>query len=1143
VGVCVFMYVWCVRVCLCVSVCVVGADILNIVSVCVLVLVCVCVCVCVIMRVCVKVHIVQPLSSDRTGGPRQVSTMCESAKKNGAVSSDAKLKSAMRVRVEGLSKSPQYNGRIGTIQGEVEGGRLRVVLDQDGKVLSLKRENLVEAQQGQDRRLASSHADKHTTIQQRTRGRGSRGNEQHMCMFNVNAPKGFQHRSTLEKGMRDWFYNGEATTNKFVLCGPGGIGKSTLVRNFAAECVAHEASDALGLVFVLSASNLENDYLGLQAVLECEGNDKEPAAARPAQPLTQSAVRKRVHALLGSSTWRGRWLSVLDDLPAPESMENANIDWLLKEFPWAQGRTIITTRSAAWIDAEAKSVAFDVVDRGNEERQCAECGQISPALFKGNRCGNCKKVYYCGRTCQKNAWEAHKPLCRRIVADRRSVVDIVGLNVEAFAEEEACSWVKSNVLQWEGDAEGILELVRYLDCFPLAVALAVSRACSDKTATPAEYLDALRRAGSKRAKGRGTTEEYPACFPDVVKLSLDGILESQDANAEDAGQVLCKLALLDAVDIPLDLLTAVEKRAVNLLQHHSLVTVDDRGNAAMHALTQLVVRQQIMPKAQRTAFLAALAAALESKLNKFHHEKPMTYFIGRRYARHASTVAAHAHAWGLVPEGGGQDRRAPAAAGGAGRLLDNIYVMCTYAGIFFKYVAGQPRDALGMYQVALDCAMAEWGKEHPNVATCYGNIGNVYSAQGDYDNALLQQHTSLEIKLRVLESEHPEVAASYNDIGTVYELQGKYEEAGLQFLKSLGIRLRVLGSGHPDVAVSYHNIGNVYKSQGKHEKALVQYHKSLEIELRVFGSEHLTVAGSYNNIGAVYWKQGKYEEALFQHHKSLKIKLRMLGGEHPEVAESYDNIGCVYGSQGKYEEALLQFQKCLEIRLRVFGSEHPDVAASYYNIGVVYQSQGKHEEAMVQLQKSLENSRVLGSEHPQVTALYNSIGCMYAVQGKYGEALLYHQENLDIRRQVLGSEHPHVAESYNNIGEVYRKQGKYAKAMIQHQTSLEIKLRVLGSEHPDVAASYNNIGAVYQAQGKCEEALVQYHKSLEINIRVHGLVHPDVAASKENIGLSLKGMGKKGEAKGMFTQAAATRRTIFGADHALTIKSERLAAE
>ena len=190
------------------------------------------------------------------------------------------------------------------------------------------------------------------------------------------------------------------------------------MRNFAAECTAKGVSDALQLIFVLSASNLEHDYLGLLAVLE-SSEDGGLGAARLAQLPAQSAVREQVHALLGSSKWCGRWLGVLDDLPAPEAMETASMDWLLREFPWADGRTIITTRAAAWTDAEAMSVAFDAVAGDDKQRQCAECGQIPPALFKGTRCGKCTQMYYCCRLCQQKAWKVRKPICWQIVADRR----------------------------------------------------------------------------------------------------------------------------------------------------------------------------------------------------------------------------------------------------------------------------------------------------------------------------------------------------------------------------------------------------------------------------------------------------------------------------------------------------------------------------------------------------------------------------------------------------------------------------------------------------------------------------------------------------------------------------------------------------
>ena len=104
------------------------------------------------------------------------------------------------------------------------------------------------------------------------------------------------------------------------------------MRNFAAECAAVVASDTLRLVFVFSACILARDYLGLLALLEAS-EDGEPEAVRPAQPAAPSAVRQWVHALLGSSRWRARWLGVLDDLPAPDLMETANMDWLIKEFP------------------------------------------------------------------------------------------------------------------------------------------------------------------------------------------------------------------------------------------------------------------------------------------------------------------------------------------------------------------------------------------------------------------------------------------------------------------------------------------------------------------------------------------------------------------------------------------------------------------------------------------------------------------------------------------------------------------------------------------------------------------------------------------------------------------------------------------
>jgi hypothetical protein len=56
-----------------------------------------------------------------------------------------------RVRVHGLSKSPQYNGLIGTVTGEALASdeRVLVELDVDKKVLSLKIESLIPVEPAQ----------------------------------------------------------------------------------------------------------------------------------------------------------------------------------------------------------------------------------------------------------------------------------------------------------------------------------------------------------------------------------------------------------------------------------------------------------------------------------------------------------------------------------------------------------------------------------------------------------------------------------------------------------------------------------------------------------------------------------------------------------------------------------------------------------------------------------------------------------------------------------------------------------------------------------------------------------------------------------------------------------------------------------
>ena len=327
----------------------------------------------------------------------------------------------------------------------------------------------------------------------------------------------------------------------------------------------------------------------------------------------------------------------------------------------------------------------------------------------------------------------------------------------------------------------------------------------------------------------------------------------------------------------------------------------------------------------------------------------------------------------------------------------------------FLYDYGKYKEAEQVYLRLISLREKMLGKEHPNTATSYNNIGTTYHYLGNHPKALEYHFKALDIWEKVLGKEYPNTAMSYNNIGLTYYNLGDYPKALEYHFKALDINEKVLGKEHPDTAMSYNNIGTTYHYLGNHPKALEYYFKALDIQEKVLRKEHPSTATSYNNIGEVYKSQGDYTKALEYFFKDLAICEKVLGKEHPDTATSYNNIAGVYKSQGDYTKALEYYLKALDIKEKVLGKEHPSTATSYNNIGMTYHSQGDNTKALDYYQKALDIwEKVLGKEHPSTATTYNNIGAVFRNQGDYTKAIEYLQKAFDIRKQELGSDHPYT---------------------------------------------------------------------------------------------------------------------------------------
>ena len=77
---------------------------------------------------------------------------------------------------------------------------------------------------------------------------------------------------------------------------------------------------------------------------------------------------------------------------------------------------------------------------------CGTCEKMPPASQPWMRCGRCKSVYFCSRTCQKLGWPEHKKVCKRLARGKEEAKAMGVASAAALAECRA-SWSPGAVLK------------------------------------------------------------------------------------------------------------------------------------------------------------------------------------------------------------------------------------------------------------------------------------------------------------------------------------------------------------------------------------------------------------------------------------------------------------------------------------------------------------------------------------------------------------------------------------------------------------------------------------------------------------------------------------------------------------------------
>ncbi len=357
-------------------------------------------------------------------------------------------------------------------------------------------------------------------------------------------------------------------------------------------------------------------------------------------------------------------------------------------------------------------------------------------------------------------------------------------------------------------------------------------------------------------------------------------------------------------------------------------------------------------------------------------------------------------------------------------------------------------------RLTLDARLRVLGPNHSDTLNSQSNLAVRLGKLGFHGESEELHRRTLEARVRVLGSDHPDTLGSQNNLALTLRSLGRYVEAVELHRETLGSRQRIFGPDHPATVGSRANLAITLDSLGFHAEASELHRESFEARVRMFGTDHPDTLGSRNNLAISLHGLGRYAEAEKIHREILEVRDRIYGPDHPNTVGSQNNLAITLDRMGNYVEAEKLHRTSFRARARIFGNDHPDTINSQNDLAITLRNLGRLAEALEMDLRTREiRIRVLGPDHPDTLASMNNLAITLDSLGRHVEAEWLQRETLVARRRVLGLDHPDTLGSQNNLAMTLRNLDRYSEAVELDRRTLDARVRVLGPDHPDTLNS------------------------------------------------------------------------------------------
>jgi tetratricopeptide (TPR) repeat protein len=479
----------------------------------------------------------------------------------------------------------------------------------------------------------------------------------------------------------------------------------------------------------------------------------------------------------------------------------------------------------------------------------------------------------------------------KLARGQRNVKEVLAMD-----ESQGLQLLRNKLSVASHEVGAVADLLRMLDCMPLAITQAAAYINRGAWMTIAGYLDEFRANDKRREsllnQDAGDLRRDERASNSVVttwQMSFERIRQERPSAAE----LLSLMSFFNPQGIPERTLRrhnraasvgASENRGeadrtfdedLNTLHAYSLVTRTTTTTAAdtetweMHALVQFCTRVWLSSFGEgerwRDEFVELMA-------QEFPNGKLENW-------RQCQQLLPHAE-----PFFDTEPASEPSLKAWAQLLTNAAWCLWT---------KGSYQLAQAIAAKAVTAREQVFGLNNRQTLQSVGILAVVLRAQGKYEEAEKLNWRALEGIEKELGVYHLDTLAFVNNLAAMLQDQGKYEEAEKLSRRALEGHEKELGTHHPSTLTTVSNLAMVLRCQGKYEEAEKLSRQALEGNEKELGIHHASTLTSVYCLAHLLHRLKRYAEAAELYQRAYDGYVQKLGPQHPDTIQCGNNFSAL----------------------------------------------------------------------------------------------------------------------------------------------------------------------------------------------------------------------------------------------------------